>query len=104
MVRQVDVQRVWLWEQVVSVYDCREREVDKDGSVVETAKLLTGSVSLCFLCRRRTARSIPMMMGSCAALATLIGTFDAAGKSISGGICTCAANLRSKGHATWSSD
>ncbi|UZJ55907.1 hypothetical protein CBS101457_005227 [Exobasidium rhododendri] len=30
------------------------------------------------------ARSIPMMVGSCAALATLIGTFDAAGRSISG--------------------
>lgn len=31
-----------------------------------------------------TARSVPMMMGSCAGLAALIGTFDAAGKSITG--------------------
>jgi hypothetical protein len=30
------------------------------------------------------ARSVPMMAGSCAGLAALIGTFDAAGKSISG--------------------
>lgn len=31
-----------------------------------------------------TARSIPMMVGSCAGLAALIGTFDAAGRSLSG--------------------
>ncbi|PWN94009.1 hypothetical protein FA10DRAFT_270905 [Acaromyces ingoldii] len=30
------------------------------------------------------ARSIPMMFGSCAALAALVGTFDAAGKSLTG--------------------
>ncbi|EPQ27546.1 uncharacterized protein PFL1_05084 [Pseudozyma flocculosa PF-1] len=30
------------------------------------------------------ARSLPMMVGSCAALAALVGTFDAAGKSIQG--------------------
>ena len=32
----------------------------------------------------RIVRSIPVMVGSCAALATLVGTFDAAGKSLSG--------------------
>lgn len=31
-----------------------------------------------------SARSIPMMFGSCAALAALVGTFDAAGKSLTG--------------------
>jgi hypothetical protein len=31
-----------------------------------------------------SARSIPLMVGSCAAMAALIGTFDAAGKSLSG--------------------
>ncbi|GAK65856.1 NADH-ubiquinone oxidoreductase 213 kda subunit [Moesziomyces antarcticus] len=30
------------------------------------------------------ARSVPMMFGGCASLAALIGTFDAAGKSLSG--------------------
>lgn len=30
------------------------------------------------------ARSVPLMVGSCAGLAALIGTFDAAGKSITG--------------------
>lgn len=30
------------------------------------------------------ARSVPMMFGGCAALAALIGTFDAAGKSLQG--------------------
>lgn len=30
------------------------------------------------------ARSVPMMFGGCASLAALIGTFDAAGKSLQG--------------------
>lgn len=35
-------------------------------------------------CSSYPARSIPMMVGSCAAMAALVGTFDAAGKSITG--------------------
>lgn len=44
------------------------------------------------------ARSVPMMFGGCASLAALIGTFDAAGKSLQGTYARASATDFSHGH------